>query len=111
VLVVHRPRYGDWSFPKGKVEADETDEECALREVFEETGLVCVLGQELASTEYQDARGRPKVVRYWRMTAVSGELDFAHEVDTARWLTVDAAAADLTYPRDRKLLEGLEAGV
>lgn len=107
VLVVHRPSYGDWTFPKGKLEAGETDEECALREVLEETGLVCELGEELASTAYEDARGRPKVVRYWRMTAVGGELDFAHEVDAARWLAVADANEQLTYPRDRVLLAGL----
>ena len=60
VLVVHRPRYDDWSFPKGKLKPDETDEECALREVAEETGLVCELGEELPSTEYTDESGRPK---------------------------------------------------
>ena len=58
VLVVHRPRYADWSFPKGKAEAGETDEECALREVEEETGLRCRLDGELASTSYVDAQGR-----------------------------------------------------
>jgi 8-oxo-dGTP pyrophosphatase MutT (NUDIX family) len=63
VLLVHRPRYGDWSLPKGKAKRGETDEECALREVEEETGLRCALGRELASTEYLDRRDRPKVVR------------------------------------------------
>ena len=105
VLLVHRPRYGDWTFPKGKAEEGETDEECALREVHEETGLVCALGEELSSTAYDDAQGRAKVVRYWRMTVVGGELAFAHEVDTARWLAVEEARAELSYPRDRKLLD------
>ena len=68
VLVVHRPRYDDWSFPKGKAEPGERDEDCALREVEEETGLRCELREELPSTSYTDARGRPKRVRYWLMT-------------------------------------------
>jgi len=107
VLVVHRPRYEDWTFPKGKAESDESDEDCALREVEEETGLVCALADELPSTSYQDAAGRPKRVRYWRMRVTGSELQFAHEVDDARWLDVVSAAAILTYERDRRLLEAL----
>jgi len=107
VLVVHRPQYGDWTFPKGKAEAGESDEACALREVEEETGLRCALGEELPSTEYVDARGRHKRVRYWLMRAESGELRFEHEVDAARWLTPAQAAELLTYERDLELLRGL----
>ena len=108
VLVVHRPRHEDWSFPKGKVEPGESDEECAVREVEEETGLVCALGEELPSTSYSDAAGRPKQVRYWRMRATAGELHFAHEVDDARWLSVERAAALLSYEHDRRLLDRME---
>ncbi|MEJ7845719.1 MAG: NUDIX domain-containing protein, partial [Acidimicrobiales bacterium] len=68
VLLVHRPRYDDWTFPKGKREGDESDERCALREVEEETGYRCTLGHELEGSTYVDAKGRPKVVRYWEMT-------------------------------------------
>jgi 8-oxo-dGTP pyrophosphatase MutT (NUDIX family) len=107
VLVVHRPRYEDWSFPKGKAEPGESDEDCAVREVEEETGLVCALGEELPSTSYLDAAGRRKRVRYWRMRATDGELRFEHEVDDARWLSVAAARALLTYERDRHLLDVL----
>jgi 8-oxo-dGTP diphosphatase len=107
VLVVHRPRYDDWSFPKGKVEPGETDEECAVREVEEETGLVCVLEEELPVTEYVDARGRPKRVRYWLMHPVGGELAYRHEVDEARWLSPAAALELLSYPRDAPLLDGV----
>lgn len=104
VLIVHRPRYDDWSFPKGKAEPGERDEDCALREVEEETGLVCALEEELPSTSYRDSRGRAKRVRYWRMTPVGGDLSLENEVDEARWLTVGDAERFLTYRRDADLL-------
>lgn len=107
VLLVHRPLYRDWTFPKGKAAPGEADEDCAVREVEEETGLRCALGRELPSTEYADARGRWKRVRYWEMRVESGELRFEHEVDTARWLSPDEAAGLLTYERDVELLRGL----
>ena len=100
VLLVHRPAYDDWTFPKGKALPDETDEDCAIREVEEETGLRCALEQELPSTVYDDARGRPKRVRYWLMRPTGGELAFRHEVDDGRWVPLDEAAAELTYERD-----------
>jgi 8-oxo-dGTP diphosphatase len=106
VLLVHRPAYGDWTFPKGKADPGESDEDCAVREVEEETGLLCTLGRELPSTTYTDARGRPKLVRYWVMEAAGGELRFEHEVDEARWVTPDAAAALLSYERDTDVLRG-----
>jgi 8-oxo-dGTP pyrophosphatase MutT (NUDIX family) len=108
VLVVHRPRYDDWSFPKGKALPGETDEECALREVAEETGLLCALGVELPSTEYHDARGRLKRVRYWSMSVEAGTLSFAHEVDAARWLPIGEAGDVLTYARDVAVLDSIE---
>jgi 8-oxo-dGTP diphosphatase len=107
VLVVHRPRYDDWTFPKGKAYPGETDEDCALREVEEETGLRCELDRELPTTEYLDAHGRPKRVRYWLMRPIGGRLVFLHEVDDARWTSPDAARALLTYGRDLPLLESL----
>lgn len=107
VLVVHRPQYGDWTFPKGKCEPGETDEACAIREVEEETGLRCALGRELPPVSYADARGRPKRVRYWLMRPCGGELAFLHEVDAARWVAPAEAATLLTYPRDVDLLGGV----
>jgi len=107
VLVVHRPKYDDWTFPKGKAEPDETDEECALREVEEETGFLCRLEEELPPTRYRDSRGRPKVVRWWRMSVDRGEFEPNREVDEIRWLRPDAAAALLSYERDLPLLDVL----
>ncbi|MFN8224381.1 MAG: NUDIX hydrolase [Gaiellales bacterium] len=108
VLVVYREHYDDWTFPKGKCEPDETDEECALREVEEETGLRCTLGRELPSTSYNDQKGRPKTVRYWQLEVVGGELAFEHEIAEARWLTPAQASTRLTYPRDVELLGELD---
>ena len=107
VVVVHRPKYDDWSFPKGKAKSDETDEACALREIEEETGLRVALGEELATTEHLDAQGRPKRIRWWRMTPQSGEFIPSNEVDELRWLSPAEARELLTYPRDIELLESL----
>jgi 8-oxo-dGTP diphosphatase len=105
VLLVHRPQYDDWTFPKGKAHDGESDERCARREVFEETGLVCELLDELPSTQYIDANGRPKHVRWWRMR-VADDHGFVpgDEIDELRWLPPAEAAALLSYDRDRVLL-------
>jgi 8-oxo-dGTP diphosphatase len=113
VLVTHRPHYDDWSLPKGKRDAGETDEACALREVLEETGLHVLLGAELPEATYTDHKGRPKVVRYWLM-----QLDPAHhqtglippftvndEVDEVRWLPATQAIGLLSYEHDRALVQ------
>jgi 8-oxo-dGTP pyrophosphatase MutT (NUDIX family) len=104
VLLVHRPKYDDWTFPKGKAENGETDEACALREVLEETGLVCELGREAGTTEYVDSKGRPKRVRWWVMQPVGGAFTPTEEVDELRWATPADAAGLLSYERDRALL-------
>jgi 8-oxo-dGTP diphosphatase len=105
VALVHRPKYDDWTIPKGKLDDGETDEECALREVAEETGLTCRLGAELPPVGYTDAQGRPKVVRYWLMSDPAGSIRADHEIDEARWVEVAAADDLLTYRRDRELLQ------
>ena len=106
VLLVHRPKYDDWTLPKGKADPGEDDLACALREVEEETGLDCRAGRELASTAYVDGKGRDKLVRYWAMTAVAGD---AHpnppEVDELRWLPVPDARRLLSYDRDHPVLD------
>jgi 8-oxo-dGTP pyrophosphatase MutT (NUDIX family) len=107
VVVVHRPKYDDWSLPKGKAYPDESDEACALREVEEETGLLCELGRELKSTSYRDARGRPKTVRYWEMRPVGGSLSPANEVDDARWVPLPEAERMLTLGHYRDVLRSL----
>jgi 8-oxo-dGTP diphosphatase len=104
VVLVHRPKYDDWTLPKGKLEDGESDEECALREVEEETGLACELVAELESASYLDASGRPKFVRYWLMRPLSGGLGPTREVDDARWFTVADAERQLSYLRDVRVL-------
>jgi 8-oxo-dGTP diphosphatase len=110
IVVVHRPRYGDWSLPKGKCDPGETDADCALREVQEETGLTCRLGQELPSTSYVDNKGRPKVVRYWAMEPLAGDGEFEPnaEIDEIRWLAQDDAVKLLSYAHDRPVVLAFE---
>jgi 8-oxo-dGTP diphosphatase len=105
VLVVHRPKYDDWSLPKGKRDEGECDEDCALREVFEETGYHCTLGPELTTSEYIDRKGRPKEVRWFVMTVVDGSFTPTDEVDELRWVTVRQARWLLSYDRDRAVLD------
>jgi 8-oxo-dGTP diphosphatase len=104
VALVHRPRYDDWAFPKGKLDKGESWEAAALREVEEETGLRCRLGDELSPTSYRDPKGRAKVVRYWRMEPLGGEFAPSDEVDELRWVATADACALLSYDHDRELL-------
>jgi len=108
VLLVHRPRYDDWTFPKGKADPGESDEDCALREVWEETGLRCALGAELPPTAYDDALGRPKIVRWWTMEPLEDDgFVPGKEIDELRWLAPADARALLTYERDLELLDAV----
>lgn len=110
--IVHRPKYDDWSLPKGKVDQGESDEQAALREVQEETGVRCSLGPELGVVRYRDSKGRPKQVRYWLMEPVGvGEpATFRpnHEIDDLRWCSAADAGKLLSYDHDRKLVAHAE---
>jgi 8-oxo-dGTP diphosphatase len=108
IAVIHRPRYDDWSFPKGKRDGDETDEETALREVEEETGLRCGLDRSLGEVRYRDARGRDKSVQYWLMdlSDPDGTTNVPNrEVDELRWCDPREARELLSYDHDRTLLD------
>jgi 8-oxo-dGTP diphosphatase len=111
IVLVHRPQYDDWSFPKGKLHDGEDERSAALREVEEETGLRCRLGGELGTTRYVDSKGRTKTVRYFEMTPAGGTLAPAHEIDDARWIAVAEAPSVLSYARDRRLLDALETAL
>lgn len=104
IAVVHRPRRADWSLPKGHLEVGESFLDAAVREVVEETGLRCEVGNDLGEISYVDHRGRSKVVRYWAMQAVAGRFVPNDEVDELRWLEVQAACSLLTYDSDRTVL-------
>jgi 8-oxo-dGTP pyrophosphatase MutT (NUDIX family) len=111
VVLVHRPRYDDWSLPKGKVDDGERDEDAALREVEEEASVRCRLGAELTSASYTDRTGRPKVVRYWAMTVASGAVGGANEIDLAEWVPLTAIRDRMSYPRDHPVIDAFEAAL
>jgi 8-oxo-dGTP diphosphatase len=114
IAAIHRPKYMDWSLPKGKLEPGESWEGAALREVEEETGYWCQLGRELGSIAYLDRNGRKKQVRYWEMTSPEGSFEPDGEVDELRWVGIEEAEGLLDYDHDRELvaevLGGAEAG-
>src|SRR3954447_4044321 len=107
IAVIHRPRYDDWSLPKGKLEDGESFETGALREVEEETGIRGRIVGELSPTEYKDRKGRDKIVRWYRMDLDAEPDGFApnDEVDELRWLTPAEACDLLSYEHDRVLVE------
>ena len=105
VLVVHRPSYADWSFPKGKRNPGEKLKETALREVEEETGYRCRLKDRAGQVRYPVGRSQVKEVSYWAMKVESGRFRPNDEVDEVRWGEPDGARELLTWPRDVNLLE------
>jgi 8-oxo-dGTP diphosphatase len=107
VLVVHRPRYEDWSFPKGKLEEGESWEDGALREVEEEAGLRCRILEKLGEADYTDNSGRAKRVVYFLLEAVGGAHEPNDEVDEVAWLGLKDALSRLTYERDRAFVRDL----
>ena len=106
IALIHRPRYGDWSLPKGKVDDGETTLQCAYREVFEETGVKAQFTRELGSVEYQES-GDLKRVKYWAAKAPLFDQHFTvnEEVDEIRWLTPADAAALATHDSDKSIIE------
>jgi 8-oxo-dGTP diphosphatase len=109
IAVIHRPRYDDWSLPKGKLDPGESFEDGAVREVLEETGVRARIVGELEPTSYVDRKGRDKLVRWYRMALDGDPVEFApnDEVDELRWLTPGEAGALLSYERDRALVQAL----
>lgn len=114
VALVHRPRYDDWSWPKGKLDPGEEWPVAAGREVFEETGLHVRLGRRLPSSAYTVQNGTvgagppvAKEVRYWAAEVVGGDGTLVHEIDKVAWLDVAAATARLSYARDHDQLRAL----
>lgn len=103
VAIIHRPRYDDWSLPKGKVDPGETEPVAAVREVHEETGYASHLGRRLAAVSYPVDQGIKKV-RYWAARGIDGEFSPNAEVDEIKWLPVTEAMKQLAYPHDRKVL-------
>ncbi|MER5637372.1 NUDIX hydrolase [Kitasatospora sp. NPDC002227] len=110
LALVHRPKYDDWSFPKGKLEPGEGWRAAALREVREETGLSCLLGAELPTQHYR-AQGRPKEVRYWAAVPTDGVFVPNREVDRLEWLSPRKARERLTHERDQVLVDALLAAL
>ena len=106
IALVHRPRYDDWSHPKGKLKRGEEPLRGAVREVLEETGVACVPGAALPTVRYL-AKGRPKEVRYWVAEAAGTDGGFVpnDEVDRLVWLPPDEARAWLTHDHDRALVD------
>ena len=111
VAIIHRPLQQDWTLPKGKVDPGESAEECALREVLEETGWRCALGRFAGEVEYVDRRGRPKVVEYWLMQPIEGGYQRFDEVDELAWVPVGEASARLSYEHDGDLVASVASAM
>ena len=104
VAVIHRPKYMDWSLPKGKLEEGEGWQDAALREVEEETGYRARAIDELDRVSYLDRKARRKLVRYWLMEPIDGQFEPHGEVDELRWVSVGEADRLLTYEHDKEIV-------
>jgi 8-oxo-dGTP pyrophosphatase MutT (NUDIX family) len=107
VAIVHRPKYDDWSLPKGKLLPGEEWRDAAVREVAEETGLRCAPTAELTPSRYRDRKGRDKLVRWWLMSPLEGGFEPNDEVDELRWVPLERAADPLDYEGDRELVRAV----
>ena len=105
IACIFREARGDWTFPKGKLDAGETVEQAALREVLEETGLHCNIVRFIGTTNYVHRKGKPKIVTYYLMTPVEGEFTPNDEVDELRWLPLEHVRERLTWDRDQELFD------
>jgi 8-oxo-dGTP diphosphatase len=105
VALIYRSTHDDWSFPKGKLEAGETELFCARREVEEETGLLCSIEDYVGHTEYIDRHGRPKIVHYWLMEPTAGNFVPTDEIADMDWVPIGLAQRSLTYEHDRTMFE------
>jgi 8-oxo-(d)GTP phosphatase len=105
VACVYREARGDWTFPKGKLDDAESFEQCALREVSEETGLECSIMRFLGTTNYVHRKGKPKIVAYYLMSTVGGEFSPNEEVTELRWVPLEHVRDRLTWERDQELFD------
>jgi phosphohistidine phosphatase SixA/8-oxo-dGTP pyrophosphatase MutT (NUDIX family) len=110
IALIHRPRYDDWSFPKGKAEEGEIDIACAYREVLEETGYESVFGPELGQIQYE-FDGATKIVKYWSAQAIGNPSNImdSNEVDQLIWVTLDDAKNKLSMDSDKEILKNFES--
>lgn len=102
---IYREARGDWTFPKGKLDPGESFEEAALREVREETGMLCRIVRFAGATNYTHRKGKPKVVAYYLMSANEGEFTPNDEVDQLVWVPLERVREYLTWERDQELLD------
>ena len=105
IACIYRESRGDWTFPKGKLDAGETFEQAALREVLEETAMHCRVVRFIGTTNYTHRKGRPKIVAYYLMVVDGGDFEPNDEVDDLVWLPMDRVRDHLTWDRDQELFD------
>ncbi|MHB8334252.1 MAG: NUDIX hydrolase [Acidimicrobiales bacterium] len=105
IACIYRESRGDWTFPKGKLDAGETFEQAALREVLEETAMHCRVVRFIGTTNYTHRKGRPKIVAYYLMVVDGGDFEPNDEVDDLVWLPMDRVRGHLTWDRDQELFD------
>ena len=105
IACIYRESRGDWTFPKGKLDAGETFEQAALREVLEETSMHCRVVRFIGTTNYTHRKGRPKIVAYYLMVVDGGDFEPNDEVDDLVWLPMDRVREHLTWDRDQELFD------